>query len=762
MFEIDFSGGRILTVQGSPYNNRPGEVPYLDSAHAQIARDRENPQPDRQHKLDSDQAKHLHGKLLATYRYELERQSQNRFEMAVDEDFYDHIQWSEEEAATLAARGQAPLVFNLIQTSINWMLGTQRRAPQDYKVLPRRKDGLQSADRKTELLRHLRDVNHSNHHVSMAFADTVKAGIGWLETGQGDAADGPRVFDRRESWRNMLWDSRSMEMDLSDCRYVTRMKWLDGDIAAAMFPDRLGILEHSRENNLLGGRYSDYGDEASDSPEYDDGTSISTEVTAGGSHIRDRIRCIEMWFRKPMAVPVIGGGQFRGEIFDEWSRGHWEEIKYGRASLVIRPREVMHVAVMTEFGLLDLRQSPYRHNRFPFTPIWGYRRARDGMPYGAIRGMRGPQKDLNKRASKALHHLSTVRVMMEEGAVDDVEEVRDEAGRPDSVIVYKTGKQPPQIETNTEVAASHLQLMDIDAKMIQSVGGVTDENLGRSTNATSGKAILAKQDQGSLATSQFFDNLRYAAILHGEKQIVNIEQFYDQQDEIRITDSRGNAKWVDVNAPDQPENAIDMFKADFIIEEEDWRATTRQAQAAQMLDLMNNLAATAPQIVISTLDLAIEALDVPKRDEIVKRIRQITGQADPDEDPNNPSPETIERQKAAQEQAALQQRGIEAELSEKEARAAKTKAEAHAVTMGLRGKSLEDLKKAIEAGLQIAGAPAVGAAVDQLLATAQEDADAAAGGGQPDPMTAPDALPAQPPMAPEPGAAPQVAQGMMP
>ncbi|MBW7057575.1 hypothetical protein KY389_12865 [Paracoccus bogoriensis] len=47
---------------------------------------------------------------------------------------------------------------------------------------------------------------------------------------------------------------------------------------------------------------------------------------------------------------------------------------------------------------------------------------------------------------------------------------------------------------------------------------------------------------------------------------------------------------------------------------------------------------TAPQIVIQTLDLTVEALDVPKRDEIVKRIRQITGAADPDEDPNNPSP----------------------------------------------------------------------------------------------------------------------------
>lgn len=756
MFDLDFSGGRILTINGHPYNSRPGEVPFLESARAQIERDRENPAASpRFHDLDKPEAVELWKRLLATYRYELERQAENRYEMAVDEDFYDHIQWSIEEIAELESRGQAPLVFNLIQTSINWLIGTQRRAPQDYKVLPRRKDGIASAERKTELLRHLRDVNHSNHAVSQAFADAVRAGIGWLETGQGDPTDGARVFDRREGWRAMLWDSRSQDMSLSDARYVTRMKWLDMDIAAAMWPDRIGVIEMSRESGLMSSVMSDYGDDASDSQEMDHHGGFGSEVTAGGAHIRDRVRCIEMWFKKPAVVPVIQGGQFRGEIFDEWSRGHWDDLVHERASLAMRPREVMHVAVFTEVGLLDLRQSPYRHNQFPFTPIWGYRRARDGMPYGAIRGLRGPQKDLNKRASKALHHLSTVRVMLEDGAVDDIEELRDEAGRPDSVIVYKTGKQPPKIDANTEVAASHIQLMETDARMIQSVGGVTDENLGRRTNATSGKAIMARQDQGSLATSTFFDNLRHASLLHGEKQMINVEQFYSERDQIRITDARGNPQWVDVNDPATPENAIDMFKADFILEEEDWRATTRQAQAEQLVELLQQMAATSPQVVMGILDLVIEALDVPKRDEIVKRIRQITGAADPDEDPQNPSPETIARKKAADAQAAMEQRAAEAELSEKEARSEKTKAEAKALLLGLRGKSLDDLKKAIDSAVQIAGAPAIGAAVDQMMATAQEDANAAASGGTPDPMAAPDAatIPPTGPV-PDPAAAP--------
>ena len=33
---------------------------------------------------------------MGFYRQELDRQAQNRYEMAIDEDYYDNIQWDEE------------------------------------------------------------------------------------------------------------------------------------------------------------------------------------------------------------------------------------------------------------------------------------------------------------------------------------------------------------------------------------------------------------------------------------------------------------------------------------------------------------------------------------------------------------------------------------------------------------------------------------------------------------------------------------------
>jgi len=762
MFDIDFSASGPITGRKGESCQRPGEVLFKrDGAKAQASRAPQGSADSQLHPLDQADAVSLHKRLLNLYRYELERQWDNRADMATDEDMFDHIQWTMEEIAALEERGQAPIVFNLIQTTVNWVLGTQPRAAVDYKILPRRKEGLEPALRKDELLRHLRDENHTNDQNAMAFADAVKVGLGWLETGEGDPTDGPIVFDRHVPWRQMLWDSRGTEgLDIQKGRYVSRTKWMDLDVAASIWRGRAGLLQMSTESRIMAAGLSDMADEAMDSIEDDSRTSSG--FTSGGYDMRQRIRVIEMWFKRPVTVQVMRGGQFQGELFDPWSEGHWWELESGEANLIERPREVMHVALMTEKGLLEVRQSPYRHNRFPFTPIWGYRRGRDGMPYGMIRGLRDIQRDLNKRASKALHHLSTVRVHVEDGAVDDIEELRNEAGRPDAVIVRKPGKPEPQVENGADVAAAHINLMQMDAQMIQQVGGVTDENMGRKTNATSGKAITARQDQGQLATSMFFDNLRFALRLHGEKKLVNIEQFYTDRQAFRITDTRGNPQYIEIN-DGSFSNAISLFKADFVIAEEDWRATTRQAQAESLLDLMGKLAATAPQIVMTCLDLVVESLDVPKRDELVKRIRQMTGVADPDEDPNNPSPETIAQQKQQAEAAEMQRRHAEAELGEKEAKAAKLRMDTARGFMGLRSDNIDQLKKAIEAAIQIAGAPAVGAAVDAMINMAREDAlatgEAAQGGAQQQAteIPVPEAQATPAPQSPDPAA-----QGMMP
>ena len=613
-------------------------------------------------KLDGEHAYELHRRLLSYYRQELDRQSENRFQMAIDEDYYDSIQWSEEEAQILKDRGQAPIVYNVIATSINWIIGTEKRGRTDFKILPRTKEDTKPAELKTLLLKYISDVNRLPFHRSRAFEDAIKVGIGWLEDGAQDEDDGEPIYSRYESWRNILHDSASTELDFSDGRYIFRTKWVDVDVAKALFPGREAQIDSaSVDATMMTGIDDGDGHIPMDFAEFDRSNfGVSRTVV---THKRKRVRLIECEYRTPEKVQKLRGGPLKGEVYDPEDPNHVDAVSSGASRLVNKLMMRVRVAHMTVKDLLWEGPSPYKHNAFRFTPIWCYRRGRDNLPYGIIRSVRDIQDDVNKRASKALHILSSNKVIMDEGALPEgvsLDEFAEEVSRSDAIIVKRQGKELV-LNAERELAAPHLDLMSRGISMIQQVGGVTDENLGRQTNAASGIAIARRQDQGTLATNKPFDNLRLAAQMQGEKQLSLLEQFCTQQKAFRITNERGSAAFHQIN-DGLPENEITRTKADFVIGEADWRNTMREAAATQLLEVISKM---PPQIGLLVLDLAVEFMDIPNRDEIAKRIRGATGMKDPDQ--TEPTPEDIAQQQAAAKQAQFQEAVAMAELENKQA-----------------------------------------------------------------------------------------------
>lgn len=657
--------------------------------------------------LDNEVHYGLHRRLLGHYQRELDRQQDNRIEQAQDEDYYDNIQWTEEEAQILRDRGQAPLTYNVISQTINWIIGSEKRGRIDFKVLPRGKEDAKPAEKKTNLLKYLSDVNRTQFHRSRAFEDATKVGIGWLEDAVTDDDEGEPIYSRYESWRNILWDSASTELDLSDCRYVTRTKWLDLDLCTALFPDRVALLDRSAMTGDRLGYDNANGDEVMDYAE-DQRDSLARGVVDIDVK-RERVRVIEVWFRKPEKVKKILAGSFRGQAFDPEHPGH---AGVPPQAIGERLQMRMYVALMTTEGLLYVGPSPYHHNRFPFTPIWAYRRGRDGLPYGVIRGLKDIQSDINKRASKALFILSSNKVIADEDAVEDWEETLEEISRPDGVIRLKPGNKRFEISADRELAPAHLDLMARSIGMIQSVSGVTDELMGKSTNATSGRAVEARQQQGMMSTSKLFDNLRLAAQIQGEKQLSLIEQYMTEEKQFRITNSRGNADYVSVNTG-LPEDDITRTKADFVIGEEEWRATMRQAQADQLMEMLTHM---PPQVALVLLDLAVEAMDIPGREEMVKRIRQVSGMRDPDATELTPEEQAAQQAAAAQQQ--LQQRAMMAEIATKESTAAKNMASAQKTQAEIAGTQVTTQLTAVEAAQLAMTAPAILPVADGILAEA--------------------------------------------
>lgn len=674
------------------------------------------------HPLDSEEMVHLHARLMAYYRQELDRQSENRHQMAIDEDYRDNIQWDEADAYELQQRGQAPLVYNVIATSVRWVINSERRARLDAHVLPRRKEDGKSAERKTQLLKYLSDVNRTPYSRSRAFADAVTVGLGWMEVAIQDETDGEPIYSRYESWRNILWDSAASESDLSDSRYMFRVRWVDLDVAEAHFPDRIPEIRQAASTAVV---YTmgvePEGDDAMDMAEVERQQSTGLYGSSVNAHSRQRVRLIECWYRKPERRQRILKGPWKGQIYDEADPRHQEYVE----SIGEKLTYTMHVAIMTSGHLLYEGESPYRHNRFPFIPFWGYRRGRDGLPFGMVRGLRDIQDDINKRAAKAQWILSSNKIIMEEGALPDgtsVEDLRDEAARPDSITVLANGKMGSYREgVGKELAVAQLDLMSRGIMMIQSVGGVTDEAMGRTTNAVSGIAIQGRQEQASVTTLNFFDSLAEAEELRGQLELSLCEQFMTEERQFRITNSRGKPEYIGINTG-EPEDDITRCSADYIVSRRDYRESVRQANVEQLIKLLTS-PGIPPEVALIWLDLVVEEMDLSNRDELVKRLRAMTGQRDPDA--TEKTPEEIAAEQAKQAQAQMQQQIQEAQLRAAMAKALKEEAEALKAGVSaehLRAQivaaNLKNQQAALEtAGVLAAAAPLAGVA-DQILAEA--------------------------------------------
>ena len=651
------------------------------------------------HPLDSAENRKLHRQLLSWYYFERDRQSANRLDMAIDADMYDSLQWDPDDAASVIERGQMPLVYNEVAPMCDWMIGTERRNRVDWDVLPRTEDDVELADVKTKALKYLSDVNHSVFARSRAFADAVKAGLGWMDIGVRDDPTAEILYDKYESWRQVLHDSTVQDLDPSDGRYIFRWRWVDVDLAKLMFPQRADRIDAGIE--LMSYRNDPLGDDEEFGPTrlLDGGRLVSGQTWSSSSMYnedahRARIKLIECQFKMPAKVKMVADGPFRGAFFDQRDQRLAQLVgEYGN-NIIDKIALRVHCAVMTESDLLGLGPSIYRHNRFSLTPIWCYRRSSDGMPYGMIRRVRDVQKDLNKRASKALWLMNTNQVFMDEGANDDIEEVREQAQLPDGVLVSRVGKRL-EVRRDTDQATGQLQIMAMDAQSIQKSGGVENENLGRQTNATSGEAIRARQLQGSVVTTEPFDNESYAVQIHGEKALSLIEQFYTAEKVFRLTGARGAIQWVKVNQPEVQAdgsvrylNDITGSAADFVVRERDYAGTLRQVMLEQMTAMAQKM--PDPGLALRVFIRAIEFSDLPNKDDLASELRRLIG----DRDPNQQM--TPEEQQAAEQQAQQQAEAMEvqrqmalaaleeqrAKVQEVNARADELQAKAEAARMG--------------------------------------------------------------------------------
>lgn len=631
------------------------------------------------HDLDTDEQTQRYFRMIKNwYAYEKVKQSGNRLERIKAHNYKDGDQWDDEDKRVVEERGQKALVLNRIKPACDWLIGTEKRTRVDFAILPRKKEDAVVAETKTKLMKYVSDTSKAGFARSLAFEDAVVSGLGWLDHGiRSDETEEPLYIDY-EDWRNVWYDSHAKQRNMSDGRYLFRAKVVDYDVAVAMFPERADCIR--RALNEGDSYYDDYS-ETGINPDEDDLTEMGDAMDNESQ--RDRVRLISCEYRLPSKVKVMRGGSelgtLNGAIYDAKDEDMTYLVDNGHASLYDANRMVMWKMIFAGDSVLQNRRRIYNHNHFSLVPIWGYRKRLDNSPYGTVKNLIDPQDDLNKRRSKALFILSSKQSIVQRAAITDHDEFVAERDRPDGHMVVEDINGVQLIEERS-MAREHVMLMEQDAEYIETTSGVTDEARGIETNATSGVAMRSREQQAHVTTAELFDNYRFAFQLSGEISLSLIEQFYTDEKTFRITGDAGGTDFKRVNAQNlsgeiEIENDITATMADFVVEADTYHATVRQAMFESFGEMLTKL---PPEISLQLLDLWIDLSDLPGKDVMVNRVREINGQSDPDEDQDDPKVQAKLQAEAEEEQRQkeIEERMLQLEMDLKDAEVGEKDAEA--------------------------------------------------------------------------------------
>lgn len=423
-----------------------------------------------------------------------------------DRDYYDGKQLTAEERAELAKRGQPEVIINRIKRKVNFLRGLEQEKRTDPKAFPRTPKHEEDAQGATDAIRYVCENNRYDQIRSTVWDNMIVEGFGGVEVLVEKRGGEMEVVLKRWRWDRLFFDPHSSEPDFSDAKYVGGVTWMDIEDAKAKWPGKGDVLESTLSSVAINETYDD-----------------KPKFMMWSDPKRKRVRICQIYFRQD---------------------GEWYWATYTKGGFLRSPKMVPFV---DEDGATEcpmLLRAAYVD--------------RDNNRYGEVRELISPQDEINKRRSKALHLISMRQVHAEEGAVDDIDETRNELAKPDGLVVTNPGFKFEVLPTG-DMAVSQFQLL-AEAKAEIDLAGPNAAMQGKDERAPSGRAILASQQGGYIELAPVLDGLREFDV-RVYKQIWNrIRQFWTGERWIRVTDDERNLKWVGLN---QPMMLADRVKQDF-------------------------------------------------------------------------------------------------------------------------------------------------------------------------------------------------------
>jgi hypothetical protein len=426
----------------------------------------------------------------------------------------------------------------------------------------------------------------------------------------------PRAFDQEICINEVpnpfqvYWDPESTRPDASDANYAFKVTRFSKEEYKAEFGDS----------------------EAASMDKWESGVGDSPETWMGSDHI-----CVIEYYykeREKKTLYKLAGGSVTTKEPEEYDR------KRESGKSTVKWCKLNAVEVLEETVL------PGSGKYIPLVKVVGEQFFVDGerIIQGLVRDSKDPQRRYNYMVSaeaEAIGMAPKTPWIMEAGQAEGFESLWKSANSGNHQVLFYNGKNlngtpappPKRVDGEANIAGiSQAMAQAIDDH--KATTGIYDASLGNESNEKSGKAILARQQQGDTSNFHLVENVKRSISLVCKIIVDWLPNVYDTPRVMRILGEDGSHEMVQINQPfgDDPQKQtlydFTTGKYDVICTAEQSFATKRQQAAETLL----GLAATYPPLMQVAGDLIMKATDIPYAQEIADRLKPkgVDGQDSPE------------------------------------------------------------------------------------------------------------------------------------
>lgn len=555
--------------------------------------------------LDTDAMKEMRER----YERAVDSERENR-ELALEDYRFVAIpgnQWDEKQRK--ARRGRPCYEIPVLRSNWRQVVNDQKKARPGIKVRPVEDGDAEGAELRQGIIRNIESRSNAERAYDAAFELLTASGFGaWRVATEYSTDD--------------AWDQDLVIRPIVD---PISSVWVDPDAIDPTGKDAMfGFIEETYSLAKFKQRF----------PKAE---AVNFESTFAKSNVgwygQDSVRVVEYFRRTPIKKTLVllsdGRTLDAGEIAGEMAQ---QLIQQGVTVVRERPCKTFKVVSSLCSGSEEL-DGPHDlvFDRIPIITAYANRCFIDGKWHwqGMVRSARDPQRLANYnittgQESLAKQHKAVpiITPAMLEG--EGVKQLWDQSNSVDVPYLPITPDPMmpggPTYLSPPPVHASFVQMGQMSIDMVKMATGIYDASLGARSNETSGKAIMARQNEGDTATFDYQDSLSFSVQATGEILLGALPKVYDTPRAMRVLGRDGGEKMVQLyeEAPDGTKaNDLSAGKYDLTVSV----GPNYDTQRMEFVDALVQMGQGNPMVQQATADLVIKASDFPGADEAAERLK---------------------------------------------------------------------------------------------------------------------------------------------